>query len=348
MKLLHDYLPTPLLNLLSASVIITCCSFSGVAQAAQSTFDTEAVKARYSVRDYVYAPMPERGYNYFEIAKDTYFVHDEFEHMVFFVTEEGVVVYDAKPDVSPFVLKVIPEVTDKPITHVIYSHHHRDHAQGMYLFPETATIIGNDETEKFLKIANDPKRPMPEIVWKDSYVLETGGLRLEFKDYDRNWHSQSDSVAYAPRQKILLATDTFHADAAPWIHFGEATDPMMTWMLPQILLDEYPDFEFIINGHERIVPTREHWKLYKELIDDMKKIVFEVAKSREIHAMADETAKRYSDGSEHWVYKETIMTAARMCAQKFNKRWVGRVRNVRLNSVENFQMMFMQLITLNP
>jgi glyoxylase-like metal-dependent hydrolase (beta-lactamase superfamily II) len=267
---------------------------------------------------------------------------------VFFVTEEGVVVYDAKPDVSPFVLEVIPKVTDKPITHVIYSHHHRDHAEGMHLFPKTAKIIANDETAKFLKIANDPKRPMPDVVWKDSYVLQTGGLRLEFRDFDRNWHSQSDSIAYAPQQKILLATDTFHADAAPWIHFGEATDPMMTWQLPTILLDLYPDFEFIINGHERIVPTRAHWQQYKALIEDMQKIVYEIAKSPQYHAMVEETARRYSDGSEHAIYKENIMTAAKMCADKFNERWVGRVRNVRLNSVENFQMMFMHLMILNP
>ena len=348
MKLVGDSLSTRIFKALGVGFILAFCSITGVATAAPSVFDVEAVKATYSIRDYVYQPLPERGYHYFKIAENTWFVHDDFEHMVFFVTEEGVVVYDAKPDVTPYVLKVIPEVTDRPITHVIYSHHHRDHAEAMHLYPESAIIIGNDETEKFLKIANDPKRPLPEVVWKDEYVLETGGLRLEFKDYDRNWHSQSDSICYAPQQKILLATDTFHADAAPWIHFGEATDPMMTFMLPGILLEDYPDFEFIINGHERIVPTRAHWETYKALIDDMKKIVFEVAESKEYHAMVKETMARYRDGSEHAIYKESIMTAAKMCAEKFNARWVGRVRNVRLNAMENFQMMFMQLVILNP
>ena len=64
--------------------------------------------------------------------------------------------------------------------------------------------------------------------------------------------------------------------------------------------------------------------------------------------MIKETRKRYAEGSEHWVYKETLMNAANMCAVKFNERWVGRVRNVSLNSVENCQVMFVQLITLNP
>jgi glyoxylase-like metal-dependent hydrolase (beta-lactamase superfamily II) len=347
MKLFKDSLSAHVLNVLGVCIFVTLFASSGVVAAAQSTFDMEAVKAKYSVRDYVYAPLPERGYNYFKIAENAWFVHDDFENMVFFVTEEGVVVYDAKPDVTPYLLKVVAEVTDKPITHVIYSHHHRDHAEGMHLFPDSATIIANDETAKYLKIANDPKRPMPDVVWKDNYVLETGGLRLEFKDFDRNWHSQSDSIAYAPQQKILLATDTFHADAAPWIHFGEASNPMFAFQLPQILLETY-DFQFMVTGHERIVATRAHLEQYKELLADMQKIVIEVAKSPAFHALAQESEQRYADGAKHWAYKEMITNGAKMCSAKFIERWAGRVRNVNLNTEENFQMMFMQLIILNP
>lgn len=347
MNSLKNTLSALMLHVLGVCSILILLTSSGVAAGAQSAFDVEAVKAKYCVRDYVYQPLPESGYNYYKIAENAYFVHDDFENMVFFVTEEGVVVYDAKPDVTPYLLKVVAEVTDKPITHVIYSHHHRDHAEGMHLFPKSAIKISNDETAIFLKRANDPKRPMPDIVWSGSYVLETGGLRLEFKDLEQNWHSQSDSIGYAPQQKILLATDTFHADAAPWIHFGEATNPMFAFQLPQILLDNY-DFEFMVTGHERIVATRPHLEQYKELLEDMQKIVFEVAKSPAYQALAKETESRYSDGAMHWVYKENIINGAKMCAAKFIERWAGRVRNVNLNAEENFQMMFMQLMILNP
>lgn len=339
--------PSRVLKRVSTYCAVILLSVSGLASAAESTFDIEAVKAKYSVRDYVYAPLPERGYNYYKIAENAYFVHDGFEHMVFFVTDVGVVVYDPKPDVSPFVLKVIPEVTDKPITHVIYSHHHRDHSQGAHLFPESAELIANDRTAKFLKIANDPMRPMPDTVWKDSYVLETGGLRLEFKDLERNWHSQNDSIMYAPQQKILFATDMFHADAAPWIHFGESSDPMFAFMLPGMLLDAY-DFEFVIPGHERIVPTRAHMETYKALIEDMQKILFEVVKSPAFQATAKESAMRYGEGQDHWNYKETAMAAANLCASKFIENWAGRVRNANLNAVENCQTMFMHQIILDP
>ena len=339
--------PTRVLNVLSICFIMIFCTANGNAADAESTFDAEAVKAKYTVRDYVYQALPERGYNYYKIADNAYFVHDDFENQVFFVTDVGVVVYDAKPDVTPYLLEVVKQVTDKPITHVIYSHHHRDHAEGMYLYPKNTIKIANDETARYLKRANDPKRPMPDIVWKDSYVLETGGLRLELKDLPENWHSQSDTLAYAPQQKILMAIDTFHADAAPWIHFGESSNPMYAFQLPQILLDMY-DFDFMVTGHERIVATPEHLKQYKELVEDMKRIVFEVAQSEEFHALAKESMSRYSDGQEHWIYKENIINASKMCAAKFIERWAGKVRNVNLNMEENFQMMFMQLAILNP
>jgi glyoxylase-like metal-dependent hydrolase (beta-lactamase superfamily II) len=347
MKLQTNNMATRVIKVLVVCFIMSLSSLGGGVTASENAFDVEAVKAKYCIRDYAYQPLPEMGYGYYKIADNAYFVHDDFENQVFFVTEVGVVVYDAKPDVTPYLLKVVKEVTDKPITHVIYSHHHRDHAEGMHLYPESAIKIANNETDRLLKRANDPKRPLPDIVWKDSYVLETGGLRIELKDLPENWHSQSDTIAYVPQYKILFAIDTFHPDAAPWIHFGESSNPMYAFQLPQLLIDKY-DFNFMITGHERFPATTAYLQQYKELIDDMKKIVFEVAHSPAFQALAKETTLRYRDGQEHWVYKENIMNASKMCAAKFIERWAGKVRNVNLNMEENFQMMFMQLAILNP
>lgn len=230
--------------------------------AAQEAFDYERTKAQYSIRDYAAAQLPEQGYGYYKVAENAWFVHDDFENMVFFVTDVGVVVVDPKPDVSPFVLEVIPQVTDKPITHVIYSHHHRDHSQGAHLFPEEAILIAEKDAAEFIAIANDPKRPQPDFVFDDEYLLATGGFRLEMKDLGRNWHSQNDMLMWAPEQKILFAIDSFHPDAAPWIHWGESSDPWFAFGLPEILLAEY-DFNFVIVGHERIAATPAHLETHK-------------------------------------------------------------------------------------
>jgi glyoxylase-like metal-dependent hydrolase (beta-lactamase superfamily II) len=52
---------------------------------------------------------------------------------------EGVVAVDAPPSIGQNYLKAIAEVTDKPITHVIYSHAHLDHIGAAGVFPKNAT-----------------------------------------------------------------------------------------------------------------------------------------------------------------------------------------------------------------
>ena len=314
---------------------------------AQQPFDYEKTKAEHSVREYAFSKLPARGYGYYKIAENAWFVHDDFENMVFFVTDDGVVVVDPKPDVSPFVLEVIPQVTNKPITHVIYTHHHRDHSQGAHLFPKEAVLIASKATADLLAVAKDPKRPQPTVVFDRDYVLETGGLRLEMKDLGRNWHSQDDMVVWAPQQKILFAIDMFHPDAAPWIHFGESSDPWFAFGLPDLLLKQY-DFNFVIVGHERIVGTQEHMKTYQAFIGDMKQTLGGILSSDGYRSAMKDASGRYSESASHYLYKTGIMTASNACAQQMIEKWQGRVRNVELTMVETCQTMFMHLAVLDP
>jgi glyoxylase-like metal-dependent hydrolase (beta-lactamase superfamily II) len=66
-------------------------------------------------------------------------VTDGSYNTIFLVTDEGVVAVDAPPSIGQNYLKAISEVTDKPITHVIYSHAHLDHIGAAGIFPKNAT-----------------------------------------------------------------------------------------------------------------------------------------------------------------------------------------------------------------
>ena len=65
---------------------------------------------------------------------------------MFMVTDEGVIAIDAPPTLGANYLKAIAEVTDKPTTHVIYSHAHMDHIGAARIFPENATFVAQQET----------------------------------------------------------------------------------------------------------------------------------------------------------------------------------------------------------
>ena len=80
---------------------------------------------------------------------------------MFLTTGEGVIVVDAPPSIGENLLKAIAEVTEEPITHVVYSHSHADHIAAAGMFPEGAVYIAHEETAAQLGRINGPDRPFP-------------------------------------------------------------------------------------------------------------------------------------------------------------------------------------------
>src|SRR5688572_29536877 len=73
---------------------------------------------------------PAIGYRLEELGKGLYMITDNAYQSMFMVYDTGVVVVDAPPSYAAHLPKGIAEVTDKPITHLIYSHSHADHIAG--------------------------------------------------------------------------------------------------------------------------------------------------------------------------------------------------------------------------
>lgn len=81
---------------------------------------------------------------------------------MFLVTQVGVVVVDAPPAIGDKIFTAVSNATDRPITHLIYSHAHKDHIGAANLF-ENVTIIAHSETAKILKERNDTNRPVSDM-----------------------------------------------------------------------------------------------------------------------------------------------------------------------------------------
>lgn len=69
----------------------------------------------------------QKGYSILEITDDVYWLVSNGYQTMFLVTNEGVIVVDAPQPIGERYIQAIREVTDKPITYMIYSHHHPDH-----------------------------------------------------------------------------------------------------------------------------------------------------------------------------------------------------------------------------
>ena len=213
------------------------------------------------------APVIDEAKGYFvdEIADGIYWVVSSGYQVMFLTTGQGVIVIDAPQPIGDKYLSAISDVTDEPITHMIYSHSHQDHtgAAGQ-IFPADIEYIAHADTAEILISENDPNRPIPTITFDDSYILSVGNQVLELS-YIGPFHSPGDIVILAPQQKVALAIDLFHPAAAPYRGFGVTVDMDEHIKAHDTLVEDF-EFDVLISGHEQILGTKEHIKTDKEFV----------------------------------------------------------------------------------
>src|SRR5260370_7595243 len=78
---------------------------------------------------------PAEGYRLQRVGDAGYVVISGIVQSSFVVTSAGVVVVDAPPALAEKIPVAIKRVTDKPVTHFIYTHSHYDHVGSPSPFP---------------------------------------------------------------------------------------------------------------------------------------------------------------------------------------------------------------------
>src|SRR6185437_5441489 len=135
-----------------------------------------------------YAPIPrsalgpalnDQGYYVGRVERNLYWVTDGVYQSAFLTTGDGVVLFDAPPTIGGNLRRAVDEIAaangvTNRVTHLVYSHHHADHAGAASLFGGDVIRVGHEETKRLLLRDGDPDRPLPEITFTDRYTLEVG------------------------------------------------------------------------------------------------------------------------------------------------------------------------------
>jgi len=150
---------------------------------------------------------PEDTYSLHEAASGVYMLTDGNYQNMFVPTSDGVVLFDAPPALAGYIEPAIKEVTDDPITNIVYSHLHKDHigAAGRLVTPDTA-IYAEAGAAEYLQVKRDPGRPLPTEVFAGKKTLTVGGRTFELQRED--FHSLGgDVMVRMPEEKVVLAID---------------------------------------------------------------------------------------------------------------------------------------------
>jgi glyoxylase-like metal-dependent hydrolase (beta-lactamase superfamily II) len=165
-------------------------------------------------------PVPPEGYRLERLGDTAYGVIQGANQTPFVVTPAGVVVIDAPPGMATILPQAIARVTDKPVTHFIYSHSHFDHTGAADRFPD-ALRVGHADTAKILDANRDPARPVPAVTFKQSYNLDVGGEKFALRYLGPN-HETGNILIWVPRQRLAVMMDLVLPKQAPFRAFGNA------------------------------------------------------------------------------------------------------------------------------
>lgn len=279
--------------------------------------------------------IQSKGFYTHELADGVHYATEGWYFMLVVEHDEGLIVVDAPPTIgSDFlgnnIVNAIGEISDKPITHVIYSHHHRDHIGSANVLNSHATIIAQEECAHYVETANDPQRPVPTVTFEDSYTLEVGGQTLRL-DYHGDIHCPGNIFIYAPAQKVLMNVDVIFPGWVPFSSLAMASH-LRGFLRGHDVALGY-DFDTFVPGHLTRVGTRADVEIQKEYFQDLVETAMKYlddvspARSRPDVEPNFMTAADLAGGFENaWLVFDTYLNGvAEKVTEEVLPRWTGRL-----------------------
>ncbi len=270
--------------------------------------------------DFAKGPQLEasKGYRVQRLGDGLYMVTDNIYQSMFLVYDKGVVIVDAPPSYSAHMKQAIAEVTDRPITHLIYSHAHIDHIGGATDLGGKPIIIAQEETARLLARANDPKRPLPVITFKNRYTVKVGSRTLELS-YHGAGHEPGNIFIWAPKQKVLMAVDLVFPGWMPWPRFGDAQD--VPGYFEQVAeIDKIP-FEILVGGHVNRVGTHADVRTQLEFMNDLKSATAAALRTTPVGVGMND-----ADKANPWALSDNYLDrVAIKCVNAVTPKWKSRL-----------------------
>jgi glyoxylase-like metal-dependent hydrolase (beta-lactamase superfamily II) len=262
---------------------------------------------------------PAKGYRIQQLGRGLYMVTENAYQSMFMVYEKGVVVVDAPPTYSAHIRQAIAEVTNLPITHLIYSHSHTDHIGGATDLGGHPIIIAQEETKRLLLRDNDPKRPIPTHTFKDRYDLKLGSQLLQLS-YHGEAHEPGNIFIYAPEQKVLMVIDMVFPGWMPWRRFAVAHDAI-GYFQQVAEIDKVP-FETLVGGHVTRLGTHADVRLQLQFMDDLRNAAVDALKST---TLGDEMSPQDKATNPWAVFDNYIDRVVVKCMNRLAPKWQSRL-----------------------
>jgi len=221
-----------------------------------------------------------------QVEGDVYRFQNNFHYAMFVVTDEGIVVTDPiDAEAVAWLKNELTEKFDQPVTHMIFSHYHPDHASGGQGWGDIEVIAHENFPPHVESGAVDTAMPTQTI--GDSHSFDFGGKTFEMT-YLGEGHSDDLIVTIVRPENVAFVK------RLPWRNFPN-TD--IDGMIEQIKVVESLDFDILLPGHS-VIGTKEDATNTRVYVEKLKKAV--QASMDEGKSEADILASDITDDYKDW------------------------------------------------
>jgi glyoxylase-like metal-dependent hydrolase (beta-lactamase superfamily II) len=176
------------------------------------------------------------------VAGDVWQFTNNFHQAAVVVTEEGVVVTDPiDAEAAEWLKAEIAERFDQPITHLVYSHSHGDHASGGQVFGEVTAIAHENAPEAIDGVSIDTRVGEPTEVAVGDKTLELVPLGPG--------HGEDMLVMLVRPENVAFVVDVVSPGRVP---YQDMAGNDIDGLVQQIETVEGLDFEIMLPGHSRL------------------------------------------------------------------------------------------------
>jgi len=178
------------------------------------------------------------------IKGDVWRFQNNFHFSVVIVTADGVVVTDPiNTEAATWLEAEIASRFGKPVTYLVYSHSHGDHASGGAVFADTATVI----TQANAPAAIDGVAP--DIRFSQAMSFTSGDHSFELTALGPGHGTDMLAMVIIRPENVAFVVDVVSPGRLPYQDFPGAN---IAGLIEQTKIIEALDFEILSPGHSRM------------------------------------------------------------------------------------------------
>jgi cyclase len=180
-----------------------------------------------------------------------------------FIRAGGVVLVDTKSlKAGQQLLDSVRGITDKPVTHILHTHHHYDHVGGNSFFPSHVEVVAHETAATRMTTMQEfstaeRKHGLADRTFTDTLTLFSGADAIDLH-YFGAAHTDGDAFIVFRGPGVLHAGDTFPGMNAVAQHGGSA--------------EAYPTTmsraAAAITGVRTVIPGHGPLKTWQEFVDN--------------------------------------------------------------------------------